>query len=84
MLYGKGSPISISSKQKINTWSSTEAKLVGVNNALGMILWVQNFIQAQGYSVTDNVIFQDNLCAMLLENNAMEDSHWGRRQGTLR
>ena len=69
MSMGKGSPISLSCKQKINTRSSTEAELVGVNDAMGLILWVRNFLIAQGFDVTDNVVFQDNLSTMLLENN---------------
>jgi hypothetical protein len=35
---GKGAAISLSNKQKINTKSSTESKLVGVDQALPSIL----------------------------------------------
>ena len=66
---GKGAIYAMSSKQKLNTRSSTEAELVGVNDAMSMVLWVRKFIEAQGYTVKDNVIFQDNMSAMLLEKN---------------
>jgi hypothetical protein len=74
MSIGKGSVYSMSCKQKLNTRSSTEAKLVGVNDAMGIILWTRHFIECQGYSVTDNVMFQDNQTAILLENNGARSS----------
>ena len=74
MTMGKGSPISILSKQKINTRSSTEAELVGVNDVMYLILWVRHFLESQGYTVTDNIVYQDNESAMLLENNGKRSS----------
>ena len=74
MSFGKGCPISMSTKQKINTRSSTEAELVGVNDALSMILWMRNFLMDQGYNVTDNVIHQDNMSTMLLAKNGRKSS----------
>ena len=64
-----GSVISLSNTQKINTQSSTEAELVGVNDAMSLALWVRSFLQALGFDVTDNVVFQDNQSTMLLANN---------------
>eukprot|EP00957_Ditylum_brightwellii_P101519 7736398-Ditylum_brightwellii.AAC.1 len=69
MTLGKGSPYSISRKQKINTRSSTEAELVGMNDAMSLIIWTCLFIQAQGYNAVDNVVYQDNQSTILLENN---------------
>jgi hypothetical protein len=37
-----------------------------------MILWVRLFLQAQGYTVTDNIIFQDNQSTMLLVKNGRQ------------
>jgi hypothetical protein len=74
MTLGKGSPYSISRKQKINTRSSTEAELVGVNDAMCLIIWTRLFLEAQGYKVKDNVVYQDNQSAMLLENNGKRSS----------
>jgi hypothetical protein len=74
MSLGKGSPISSSTKQKLNTRSSTEAKLVGVDDSMALVVWTQNFLQAQGLKVTDNMVYQDNQSAMLLECNGRSSS----------
>jgi KUP system potassium uptake protein len=63
-----------STRQKINTKSSTEGELVAVNDVLPQVLWTKYFLEAQGYGVTDNVIYQDNQSAMLLENNGRASS----------
>ena len=67
--FGKGSVYSMSSKQKLNTRSSTEAELVGINDVLSMILWTRLFLEAQGYQVTDNVLHQDNESTIKLAQN---------------
>ena len=74
MSMGKGCPISLSSKQKINTTSSTVAELVGVSDAMSLILWTRLFLTAQGFTVNDNIVFQDNQSAMLLEKNGKRSS----------
>ena len=56
-------------KQKINTKSSTESELVGVAEYIPYNLWILMFLEAQGYDVKDNVIYQDNQSAMLMEKN---------------
>jgi hypothetical protein len=43
MSFGQGMALSYSWKQKINTKSSTEAELVGVDNSLGYILWARYY-----------------------------------------
>jgi len=77
MSLGKGSVYSTSTKQKINTKSSTEAELVGAYDSMTLALWTQKFMEAQGYHIGDNVIYQDNQSAMLLERNGRASS--GRR-----
>jgi hypothetical protein len=74
MTLGKGAVYSISTKQKINTKSSTEAELVGVNDAMPLVMWTPNFLEGQGYDVQDNVVYQDNQSAILLENNGCVSS----------
>jgi hypothetical protein len=73
MSLGKGSVYSGSLRQKLNTRSSTEAELVGVDDMMSMILWTQLFLQAQGYEVKTN-LYQDNQSAMLLERNGKRSS----------
>ena len=43
--------------------------LLCVNDAMLLILWMRLFLQAQGFNVKDNVVYQDNQSAILLENN---------------
>ena len=56
-------------KQKLNTRSSTEAELVGADDAATMILWTGLFMEQQGYPLSKNILFQDNKSAILLETN---------------
>ena len=74
MSLGKGAVYSSSIRQKLNTRSSTEAELVGVNDMMGLILWTRNFLEAQGYDVQDNILHQDNESAILLEKNGQRSS----------
>lgn len=69
---GKGSVYSASTRQKLNTKSSTEAELVGVDDAMSMILWTRQFMEGQGYKVEENVVYQDNQSAMLLKKNGTQ------------
>ena len=54
---------------KFNMKSSTEAKLVAVNDVMPLILWSCYFLKVQDYKVHENKIFQDNQNAMLLEKD---------------
>ena len=64
----------MSRKQKLNTLSSTKAELVGVDNAINMILWTWSFLKAQWYDVSDNTLYQDNKSTILLETNGKRSS----------
>jgi hypothetical protein len=66
MLMGKGAAISFSNKHKINTKSSSESKLVSADQALSPITHTRFFIEAQGYSIEQNILFQDNQSTMQL------------------
>ena len=66
MSMGNGALVSMSRKQKLNTRSSTEAELVGIDDAMNLILWTKLFLEAQGYNVASNVLFQDNKSAILI------------------
>ena len=74
MSMGRGCLFSILRKQKLNTRSSTDAELVGVDDAMSLILWTRLFLQSQGYKVESNVLYQDNQSAMLLERNGKMSS----------
>ena len=69
MTLGKGMIYATSTRQKINIRSSTEGELVDVNDVMPQVLWNRYFLEAQGYDITDSLIYQDNQGAILLENN---------------
>ena len=71
---GQGFPITSSNKQKLNTRSSTESELVGVDDMMSLIIWTRNFLKSQGYVVIDNILYQDNKSAILLERNGKMSS----------
>ena len=71
---GEGAVYATSTKQKINTKSSTESELVGADDVMGQILWTNYFLEAQGYKTNDTVLFQDNKSAILLEKNGKASS----------
>ena len=81
MTMGKGAIQSMSKKQKLNTRSSTEAELVGVDDAATMILWTKLFLEELGYTVDRNILYQDNKSAILLENNGRKSA--GKRSRAL-
>ncbi|KAL7529979.1 hypothetical protein ACHAWF_003180 [Thalassiosira exigua] len=69
MSMGEGAIISGSSKIKSNTGSSTVTELYGTHDYLDKIIWSRYFIEAQGYIVVQNILFQDNQAALHLEVN---------------
>ena len=69
MSLGGGCLYSKSTKQKLNTKSSTEAELVAASDMSGQILWTKEFLAHQGYQVKRNILYQDNKSAILLEKN---------------
>jgi hypothetical protein len=71
---GRGFPIVTSTKQKLNTRSSTESELVGVDDMMPIVVWSRYFLMAQGYGVTQNLLLQDNKSSMLLEKNGRASS----------
>jgi hypothetical protein len=74
MSFGQGMALSYSWKQKINTKSSTEAELVGVDDVLGYILWACYFMIEQGYDMDPFLLYQDNMSAILLKTNGRASS----------
>ena len=67
-------PIVGSTKQKLNTRSSTETEVVGADDFMPAICWTRYFLMAQGYEVKDNILFQDNKSSILLEKNGKASS----------
>ena len=65
----KGEIVSVSQKQKLNTKIGTESKLVGADDASSLILWTKIFLEAQGFKVEKNSLYQDNKINILLQEN---------------
>ena len=74
MTFGRGAIQSLSRKQKLNTKSSTEAELVGADDASTMILWTRLFLEQQGYPIDQNILYQDNKSTILLQENGKRSS----------
>ncbi len=53
---GRGFTIVSSTTQKLNTRSSTESELVGVDNMMPFVVWSWYFLMAQGYGLTKNLL----------------------------
>ena len=71
---GRGFPIVTSVQQKLNMRSSTETEVVSVDDCMPAVCWTRYFMDAQGYGVKENIAYQDNLTAMLLEKNGKASS----------
>ena len=66
---GKGAIASISTKQKVNSRSSTEAELIGIDDVISKVLWSRRFIEAQGFPLESSTVYRDNTSSMKLEEN---------------
>ena len=71
---GRGFPIMSSTKQKLNMCISTETEVVGADDYMPAIHWTRYFLEAQGYGVQENILFQDNKSSILLEKNGKASS----------
>jgi len=63
-----------SSKQKINTKSSSESELVGISDGLSESIWSRNFLISQGYIMLPAEIKQDNLSTIKMIINGKSSS----------
>ena len=71
---GKGSLISSSTKQKVNSRSSTEVELNAVDDKISKVISIKRFIEHQGFKIKLNVIHQDNTSAIKLIENGKVSS----------
>ena len=61
--------MNVSKEQKLNAGSSTECELIGIADILKMMMWCKYFIEAQGYTIDNNILYQDNKSTILLTKN---------------
>ena len=71
---GTGVIYSTSKRQKLNTKSSTKAELVGTDDVMPQVLWTLYVLEAQGYKIQDNILYQYNKSSILLETNGRGSS----------
>jgi hypothetical protein len=71
---GTGVVYGTSKKQKLNTNSSTESEVVGTHDVMPQVLWTLYFLEAQGFKIDDNILYQDNKSSILLESNGRGSS----------
>jgi hypothetical protein len=84
MSLGRGVIYGTSKRQKLNTKSSTEADLVGVDDVMPQVLSTIYFLEAQGYKIDENYLYQDNKSSILLETNGRGSSGKRTRHIALR
>ena len=70
----KGAVYSTSTQQKMNTKSSTEAKLVYVDDLMPMKMCTRYLLNAKGYEVGASKVYQDNQIVMFLDKNRRASS----------
>eukprot|EP00957_Ditylum_brightwellii_P152421 11603376-Ditylum_brightwellii.AAC.1 len=69
LMMGRGAIHAGSTKQRLNTRSSTKAEIVRVDDLMPQVLWTRYFMEAQGFKVSDNIVYQDNESAIRLKKN---------------
>ena len=63
--FGWGVLLTKCQKQKLNVKSSTEGEIVGVSDFLPNMVWCRMFLSAQGITLEENTLYQDNKSAIL-------------------
>ena len=84
MTMGKGALYSSSQKQKLNSKSSTETEVIGLNDGLNQVLWTKYFLEGQSYGVKYTSILQDNKSSILMEENGKLSSTKNTRHIAIR
>ncbi len=74
LTFGAGATTSSSNKQKLPSKSSTESELIALHDKTGNILWTCNFLEAQGYTISSNIVYQDNMSTLSLAKNGYVSS----------
>lgn len=78
---GEGPLIISSSKQKLNTKSSTEAELVAMSDMCSTVIWSREFLISQGEEPGPAEVFQDNQSAMALVEKGAHTTARSRHVG---
>jgi hypothetical protein len=74
LTFGRGAATSSSIKQKIPSKSSCESELIGLYDKISDVLWTRQFLEAQGYTINTNIVYQDNMSTLSLAKNGYVSS----------
>ena len=75
ILLGGGAIYAKSSRQKINSKSSTEAELIAISDSTEKVIWLRNFVRSQGYEL-HFALHQDNTSTIrLIERGTSSGGH---------
>ena len=84
MYFGIGVLMPKSSKQKLNTKSTTESEVVGASDYLPNVIWTELFLKHKGILLQTSKFYQDNKSAMKLEINVKRSCGPGSRHIDIR
>jgi hypothetical protein len=74
MLMGTGGLPCKSTKQKLNTKSSTKVELVGATEYIPNTIWSKLYLKAQGRPIATNTFSQNHISAIKLHKNGKESA----------
>ena len=74
MSMGGGAVTRFSWKHNMNGRIYTKADLIGTHDEMPQVKWTKHFMDAQGYYITENIMYQENKSAILLESNGKNSS----------
>ena len=60
--------------KKLNTKSSTEAEIGGVSDYLSNIIWARVLLEDQGFTIEENILFQDIQSTIKMEEKGKVSS----------
>ena len=72
-----GEWVGISADPGSRNWlrrAQQKVRLSAVYNILPQILWMKKFLEDQGVTIKETVLYQDNMSSMLLEQNGRQSS----------
>ena len=69
MLFLNGPVASKSSKHRINSRSSTQSEIIGVDDRIPGVLWMFHFLSGCSFEVNENIVYQDNQSLIPMERN---------------
>lgn len=72
--FGRGFFMTRSTKQKMNSGSSTEAEIIGAAEYIPSTIWLMKFLKAQGHDLQYSSFYQDNESAIKLERHGKQSS----------